>query len=258
MKRFIEKCPRVAALAATLSAIVIGLSHAQTPNEGLPIPDSPQQDLTAINRMFRPPPPPPLTLFPKIREEMKDAPAFVRDSTFSINPRTYYRDQVTNNTPGSAAINEAWAGGGSLAFETGRLFDVLSFGTVVYATFPLYAPLDRGNTGLLQPDQGGFAVAGQLYGRARLFEDHYFTAGRYFYDTPYLGPWDNRMIPQTFYGYTLTGTFGNAETGPTFRYGGGYIATLKPRDSATFLSMSRQAGANVAARLYHRYAWSTP
>jgi hypothetical protein len=100
---------------------------------------------------------------------MKDAPAFVRDSTYSINPRSYYRDQVTNS-PTGASINEAWASGGSLAFETGRLFDVLSFGTVVYATTPFYAPLDRGNTGLLQPDQAGFAVAGQLYGRARLFE----------------------------------------------------------------------------------------
>ena len=49
----------------------------------------------------------------------------------------------------------------------------------------------------------------------------------------------------TVYGYTLTGTFGDPEHGPTFRYGGGYIATIKPRDSATFLSMSRQAGANV-------------
>jgi hypothetical protein len=40
-------------------------------------------------------------------------------------------------------------------------------------------------------------------------------------------------------------SFGDPEHGPTFRYGGGYIATIKPRDSATFLSMSRQAGANV-------------
>jgi hypothetical protein len=88
-------------------------------------------------------------------------------------------------------------GGVSIAFETGRLFDVVSLGTVVYATFPLYAALDRGNSGLLQLDQAGFAVAGQLYGRARLFENTYFTAGRYLYDTPYLGPQDNDMIANT-------------------------------------------------------------
>src|SRR5262249_50617076 len=44
---------------------------------------------------------------------------------------------------------------------------------------------------------------------------------------------------------TLTGSFGEAEQGPALRYGGGYIASMKPRDSATFVSMSRQAGADV-------------
>jgi hypothetical protein len=51
---------------------------------------------------------------------------------------------------------------------------------------------------------------------------------------------------------------GDPEHGPTFRYGGGYIATIKPRDSATFLSMSRQAGANVdygTAVLGGRLTW---
>jgi hypothetical protein len=250
VKRFSERRRRVIGLlsALLLSALaatgIAAGARAQAPNEGLPIPDSPQHDLTAIDRLFRPPPPPPLALFPRMREEMRNAPAVVRESTWSIDPRSYYRDQATAKSTGTT-ISEAWAGGGSLAFETGRLFDVVSFGTVVYATFPLYAPLDRGNTGLLQPDQAGFAVAGQLYGRARLAENTYFTAGRYLYDTPYLGPQDNRMIPNTFYGYSLTGSLGDAEHGASLRYGGGYIATIKPRDSATFLSMSRQAGANV-------------
>ena len=250
VKRFSERHRRVIGLlvAFLLSALtaagVAASARAQTPNDGLPIPDSPQHDLTAIDRLFRPPPPPPLSLFPRMREEMKDASAVLRDSTWSINPRSYYRDQATN-APRGTTINEAWAGGGSIAFETGRLFDIFSFGTVVYATFPLYAPLDYGNTGLLQPNQGGFAVAGQLYARATIFENTNITAGRYLYDTPFLGPQDNRMIPNTFYGYTLVGTVGEAEHGPVLRYGGGYIARMKPRDSATFLSMSRQAGANV-------------
>jgi hypothetical protein len=188
---------------------------------------------------------------------MGDAPAFVRDSKLAVNPRSYYRDQATN-TPGGTTIGEAWAAGGSIAAETGRLFDVVSLGTVVYSTFPIYAPLDKGNTGLLAPDQAGFAVAGQLYGRARLGEDTYLTAGRYLYDTPYLGPQDNRMIPNTFYGYSLIGSFGDAENGPALRFGGGYIATMKPRDQATFISMSRQAGANVdngVGALGGRFTW---
>ena len=71
---------------------------------------------------------------------VKDAPAFVRESTWSVNPRSYYRDQATN-TPTGSPISEAWAGGGSIAFETGRLFDVVSVGTV--AEIPDLDGLDR-------------------------------------------------------------------------------------------------------------------
>jgi hypothetical protein len=243
--RFISRPRRVISLVAALATVgMAGGAHGQSFRQEDPIPASPRQDLTAIDSLFRPPPPAALTLFPEMRDQMKDAPAFVRDSKFSINPRSYYIDQVTNK-PTKVSVSEAWAGGGSLAAETGRLFDILSFGTVVYATFPLYAPLGYGDTGLLQPDQGGFAVPGQLYARAELFDSLAITGGRYLYNTPYLGPQDNRMIPNTFYGYTLVGTVGDPERGPSLRYGGGYIATIKPRDSATFLSMSRQAGANV-------------
>jgi hypothetical protein len=151
VKRFSERRRRVIGLWATLAATGFAASvRAETQNDGLPIPNSPQHDLTAIDRLFRPPPPPPVSLFPRMREEMNDAPEVVRGSTWSINPRSYYRDHATN-TPTGTTISEAWAGGGSIAFESGRLFDVVSVGTVVYATFPLYAPLDRGNTGLLQP-----------------------------------------------------------------------------------------------------------
>ena len=107
---------------------------------------------------------------------------------------------------------------------------------MLYTSFPIYAPPDHGDTGLLLPNQQGYAVFGQLYGRARLFETHHATVGRYLYDTPFLGPHDNRMSPNTFFGYTLTGTFGNAESGgPTFRYGGGCIGAIKPRNATDFI-----------------------
>ena len=243
--RFVGRSRQVVSLVAALATLgITGGAHGQNFRQEDPIPATPRQDFTAIDSLFRPPPPTPLLLFPQMRDQLQDAPAFVRDASFSINPRSYYFDRVTNS-PTKTSVSEAWAGGGSLAAETGRLFNVLSFGTVVYATFPLYAPLAYGDTGILQPDQGGFAVPGQLYARAELFDSIAITGGRYLYNTPYLGPQDNRMIPNTFYGYTLVGAVGDPERGPSLRYGGGYIATIKPRDSATFLSMSRQAGANV-------------
>ena len=97
VKRFSERRRRVFGLFAALAAAgIAATTRAENPNDGLPIPDSPQHDLTAIDRLFRPPPPPPLSLFPRMREEMKDAPAVVRESKWSINPRSYYRDQATS------------------------------------------------------------------------------------------------------------------------------------------------------------------
>jgi len=241
-----EQCrASVAILSAVAAAAIATSAHGQKARDELPIPSSPEQDLTAIQRSFRPPAPPALTLFPQLREEMQDLPAFVRDTRVDINFRSYYRDVVTND-PNSVTVKEAWAAGGWASIETGRILDMLSAGAVFYTSLPLYAPIEYDGAGLLLPGQFGYAVVGQLYGRLRLFEDHYITGGRYYYDTPFLGPWDNRMTPQTFYGYTLTGTFGDSSHGgPSFRYGGGYIATVKQRNANTFISMSRAAGANV-------------
>jgi hypothetical protein len=232
----------VAILLLATGLAAAGDAVAQSAKQEDPIPATPRQDLTAIQRTFAPPTPPPLTVFPALREQWKDTPAFLRDSKFDVNFRSYYRDEITN-APNSVGIKEAWAGGGSVAAETGRLFDVVSLGAVLYTSFPIYAPPDRGDTGLLLPNQQGYAVFGQLYGRARLFETHYATVGRYLYDTPFLGPHDNRMTPNTFFGYTLTGTFGSGENGgPTFRYGGGWIGAIKPRDAIDFQSMASKAG----------------
>lgn len=236
-------------LAAATAVTVAGAASdasAQSIRQEWPIPATPEQNLTAIERAFTLPKAPPLTLFPEFREPMKDQPAFLRDSKFDINFRSYYRNEATSGPAGS--LKEAWAAGGSVSFETGRLFDVLSLGAVLYTSLPVYAPPEFGNTGLLLRDQQGYAALGQLYARARLFETHYLTAGRYYHDTPFLGPRDNRMSPNTFYGYTLTGSFGDAGDkgdGPVFHYGGGWIGAMKQRDGIDFQGMARAAGADA-------------
>ena len=231
-------------VAAAMIAIAVG-AQAQNSRDELPIPASPKADLTAIQRTFKPPPPPPLTLFPKVRDELQDLPAFLRDSKFGVDPRSYYRDVVTSS-PDKVGVKEAWAAGGSISFETGRLFDVISGGVVFYTSLPLYAPLQYDGTELLLPGQIGYDVVGQLYGQVHFGDNLHFTAGRYLYDTPYLGPNDTRMTPNTFYGYSLIGsTDDTAKGGPSFRYGAGYIAAIKLRNSNIFQSMSRAAGANV-------------
>lgn len=218
---------------------------AQSAKQEDPIPANPGQSLTAIEKSFATlPSAEPLMLFPQMREQLQDTPAFLRDSKAGINFRSYYRDNVTNASTG-AGWNEAWATGGSVSFETGRLFNLISGGMVLYTSFPVYAPLDHDGTGLLKPGQQQYGVLGQLYGKVHLVDTHEIIAGRYLYDTPFLGPHDNRMSPKTFYGYVLRGSFGNEDSGgPYFRYGGGYIAAMKERNSTEFISMSRSAGAN--------------
>src|SRR5215468_11105501 len=96
--RFMQQHPAVAAVLSAAAVVTIaGSAHAQNARDELPIPSSPQQDLTAIQRAFSPPAPPRLKVFPRLWDDMKDLPAFIRESTFDINFRSYYRDVVTNN-----------------------------------------------------------------------------------------------------------------------------------------------------------------
>jgi len=236
---------RLAAIVGMIAAAGWGADAlAQAANRNDPVPETPNQNLTAIERTFASVRvAEPLMLFPQIREQLKDTPAFLRDSKAAINIRSYYRDNVTNASTG-AGWNEAWATGGSVAFETGRLFNLISGGFVLYTSFPTYAPYEHDGTGLLKPGQQQYGVLGQLYGKVHITDNHEIIAGRYLYDTPFIGPHDNRMTPKTFYGYVIHGTFGDeASGGPALRYGGGYIAAMKERNSTEFISMSRSAGA---------------
>ncbi len=237
---------KLAAIVGTIAAAYLATqARAQSVKQEDPIPDSTGHSLVAIEKTFAViPTAEPMMLFPQMREQLKDAPPFLRDSTAAINVRSYYRDNVSN-APGGAAWNEAWAGGGSVAFETGKLFDRISGGFVLYTSFPLYAPIEHDGTGLLKPGQQQYGVLGQLYGKLQIYGTNEIIAGRYLYDTPFIGPHDNRMSPKTFYGYVLRGSFGDPENGPYFRYGGGYIAAMKERNSTEFISMSRSAGANA-------------
>ena len=89
--------PPGALLVAIAALTVLGSAapvRAQSPNDGLNVPETIYQSLTAIQRSFSLPSKPPLTLFPKMREQLKDTPAFLRDSQVGFNVRSYYRDNV--------------------------------------------------------------------------------------------------------------------------------------------------------------------
>src|SRR5262249_54321998 len=108
---------------AAIAIAATGMSGAawgQSANRDEPVPETPKQSLTAIERAFTVvPTAEPQTLFPQIREELQDTPAFLRDSKAFINFRSYYRDNLSNS-PTGATWNQAWAAGGWVGFESGR------------------------------------------------------------------------------------------------------------------------------------------
>ena len=212
------------------------------------VPDSVDQVVSPMDLSFQEKPEIP-RFFPWLKEELKDTPPFLRDTKFGLNIRTYYffRDNYPDSSPQE---NEAWALGGSIYYQSGWFLDHFGVGGVLYTSWPLYGPDDKDGTLLLKPGQEDYTVVGQLYGRVKLFEDNFINIYRYEYNTPYINKNDNRMTPNTFEGYTFTGAYGGKDNTPKFTYGGGYIDKIKERNSDRFVSMSKDAGADVKRGVY--------
>jgi len=205
-----------------------------------PVPESVDQVVTPMELTFQEKPEIP-RFFPWLKEELKDTPAFFRDTKLNLNLRTYYfyRDKYDDSK------SEAWALGGALSYQSGWFLDHFGVGSVLYTSQRLYGPEDRDGTLLLKPGQHGYTVVGQLYGRVKLIEDNFVNLYRYEYNTPYINKNDNRMTPNTFEGYTFNGAYGGKDGAPGFRYGGGYITKIKERNADEFKWMSQDAGADV-------------
>src|SRR5512145_322249 len=205
-----------------------------------PTPSSVDEVTTPIERSFIERIPRP-GFFPWLKEQLKDAPPFFRDTTLDLNLRSFYFRRYKFDD----SVSSAWALGGALGYKSGWLLDRLMVGSTFYWSEKLYGPKDKDGTLLLKPEQHGYAVLGQLYGRVKLFDEHILNLYRYEYNTPFIGKNDVRMTPNTFEGYTLVGSFGGKDGAPGFRYGGGYITKIKERNSDDFVWMSRDAGADV-------------
>lgn len=146
--------------------------------------------------------------------------------------RTYYFDQQSL----TGVPSTAWALGGWAGLRTPWIGEAVQLGAVGYTSQRLYGPEDAGGTLLLQSDQDPINVIGLAWGALRV-AGQTFTAYRQLIDRPFINPQDNRMVPNTFEAYTLSGSLASA-----FSYTGGYIAKIKNRDAEKFVSMSKDAG----------------
>lgn len=177
---------------------------------------------------------PPTGLWDQATDWLKDKSPFWSDMILSANFRTYYflRD---NGTTRPIEENEAWAGGGTVNFETGKLWDSISFGAEYFLSAPIDAPDSTPGTGLLKPIQSTISVLGQGYVRGT-FGKQVTTLGRQRIEKPYLNGIDSRMLPNTFQAATLDGRWNRG------RFFVGYIDKIKPRISDEFIPMGRRAG----------------
>ena len=145
--------------------------------------------------------------------------------------RTYYFDQEST----SGAPSVAWALGGWVGARSPWWGDVFQAAVNFYTSQRLYGPADEGGTKLLQSDQAAINVLGEAFGAVR-FAGQTFTAYRQLINRPFINPQDNRMVPNTFEAYTLSGKVADVA------YIGGYITKEKVRDTESFRWMSNVAG----------------
>jgi hypothetical protein len=148
-----------------------------------------------------------------------------------VQLRTYYFDAESLTGSQSAA----WALGGWAGLRSPWWGDVFQLGLVGYTSQRLYGPDDKDGTRLLAPGQEPITVLGEAYAAVRLF-DQTLAGYRQLINRPYINPQDNRMVPNTFEAYTLTGSAKDVS------YTGGYITKIKVRNSESFAAMSNAAG----------------
>jgi hypothetical protein len=200
----------------------------------------------------------------------------LEDTKFELNLRTYYFDRHDFN----GSNKQAWAAGGWFGLKTGYFLDHIAFGATVYTSQPVFAEEDRDGTLLLRPGQDGYTVLGEAYADIRIVDGLNLNIGRKGYDTPFINRNDTRMTPNTFEAIVLQGkvTFDeptapvavnkdgtalatDTKEGPapapapkkdlaTLKYGLGFFHQIKERNNDIFVSMSKDAGADVERGVY--------
>ena len=167
------------------------------------------------------------------QERWPNAPAFFRDTELTAHSRTYWlsEDQFGYTEP------KALTTGGSLIYKSGYLADFFQLRSVLYTSQPLYANADAGETYNLTPDGDQITTLGQINGRIKVAGQE-ITAGRQLVRTPYVNPYDIRMIPLSFEGVVLL----PENQQQKLNYIASYLTRYKPWDAVDFTPMSEGLG----------------
>ena len=117
-----------------------------------------------------------------------------------VQLRTYYFDQEST----SGVPSKAWALGGWAGLRTPWWGDFFQAAVNFYTSQRLYGPENEGGTNILQSNQSSINVLGEAFGAIR-FAGQTFTGYRQLINRPFINPQDNRMVPNTFEAYTVSG-----------------------------------------------------
>ncbi|MGD8528259.1 MAG: OprD family outer membrane porin [Methyloceanibacter sp.] len=189
------------------------------------------------------------------RDRWSNVPAFFRDTALTAHSRTYWFDEDSFDLNKARALTT----GGWLAYQSGYLADFFQLRGVLYTSQPLYANAFGGETELLSSDGDQLTTLGQINGRIKLAGQE-LTGGRMLVRTPYINPFDIRMIPLTFEGITLT----PEDRGPDqpFDYMVSYLTRFKPLNETSFTPFSKALGATqdegvlTTGMSYHSKSWN--
>jgi outer membrane OprD family porin len=118
-----------------------------------PMPGTVQELIDSFRKPFEKPLPLPW-LLPQLRRTLHEAlqweeraeQPFFRNSALTLKLRTFYFNRDTHKANAGDSSNEAWALGGSLAYQSGWYKEFLSIGTEVFTSQKLYGPRDRDGT----------------------------------------------------------------------------------------------------------------
>jgi len=253
--------PAAAALMGTASlALAQGANNYPIPSnakeayspigEGFHSPLAPRDDLRAARRHVDPRE---VRLEAQRGQRWPNLPTFFRETNLRANSRTYWFDQHAFGFDEPKAFTT----GGSLMYQSGYLADFFQLRSVLYTTQPLYANADAGATLNLSPDGDQITVLGQINGRLKLAGQE-IVAGRQLVRTPYINPYDVRMIPLTFEGVLLL----PENKDRAVDYIASYLSRYKPRNESDFVSFSeglgvaQDEGVLIGGASYHANGWN--
>jgi hypothetical protein len=247
----LQTCSAALAQGATDYPIPSTAREAYSPiGEGFDSPLDPRDDLRGARRYVDPREE---RLKARRAQRSPNAPVFFRDTDLRANSRTYWfeEDAFGLTEP------KAFTTGGSVTYASGYLADFFQLRGALYTTQPLYANATAGAAETLTLDGDQITVLGQLNGRVK-FAGQEVTAGRFLVRTPFINPFDVRMIPLTFEGVALM----PESADPKVHYMVSYLSHYKRRDESEFISFSnglgvaQDEGVLITGASYHANGWN--